>query len=222
MLIEELTAGQNISIQVIMNAEQMEFPTTVIDPVPKRHGIYASPIMRGDKVVSFRGKGILTHLIVTFPDTKPQIFYNVIIQTMKSEDGSFSYLISTLSPSMAYNRRNAFRCFLGISSSVQVGMNNTAVDAVIRDVSLTGFSFVISSDEKQYADGSAVHILLNDHIDEKQENFSFHLFGIIVRSLELENNKTMYGCKLTNKIHGLERYIMLKERLRLNKSRNVG
>lgn len=221
MKIEELTPEQNVSIVVVMDTEQIEFPTTVLDTLPKKHAIYAAPVMKDNKVISFRANGILTHLIASFPDAKPQIFYNVVVQTLKKEDSSYLYSVSTVSPSRELNRRSAFRCFVGVTTSVQVGLNHSALEATIRDISMTGFSFVPYDSEKEFETGSTVHCVLNDMIEEKMEKFSFHLFGIIVRKNTLENDKIVYGCRLTSKIHGFEKYIMLKERLRLSKSRTL-
>lgn len=218
MNIEELIAGQNITIQVIVNGEQLELPTTVLEVLPKKHSILAAPIMKGDKVLSFRGEGILTHLIVAYANEKPQIFYNIVIRTMKLPDNTFSYLITTPAPSRTFNRRNAYRCFVGIPSTILVGLNRTAEETIIKDVSLTGFSFVVPSGQTSYTVGSTVHTVLSDFVDERKENYSFHLYGVIVRVSETENNKVMYGCRLVSKVAGLDRYIVVKERLQLSKN----
>ena len=66
-----------------------------------------------------------------------------------------------------------------------------------------------------------IHTVFSDRIEETFQNFSFHLYGIIIRKDELENGKVVYGCKLNAKVPGLENYIMLKERLRIkNKNGN--
>ncbi|MBQ7954683.1 MAG: PilZ domain-containing protein [Lachnospiraceae bacterium] len=219
MRIEELVMGQKLTLQIVINSEQLEFPLTIMEVVPKKHGIYTNAIMKDEKVLSFKASGILTHLIVAFDDAKPHIFYNVTVQTLKSDSGNFCYFISTLGPSKEFNRRGAFRCFLGLYSSVQIGVNNTALDTTIKDVSVTGFSFILPATAREFKPGAIAHVVLTDYIQERNENYTFHLTGIIVRNYKLENGSTVYGCKLNAKVIGLDRYITIKERLQLNKSR---
>lgn len=219
MYIEDIEVGHKITIQVIINNEQLEFPLTVLEVVPKKHAVYTSAIMKNDKVLSFKAAGILTHLIIAHEDQKPHIFYNVVIQTLKSDDGGYCYYISTPAPSKEFNRRGAFRCFLGLRTSVQVGVNNTPMDTVMKDVSATGFSFVLPASAKEFAAGGIAHILLNDYIQSTGETFTFPLTGIIVRSYKMENGNVVYGCRLNGKVVGLDKYISKKERLQLNRSR---
>lgn len=221
MKIEELFPQQSVTIQLQINSEQIDFPTTVLEIVPKQHGICVAPILKDGKVVSFRVDKALIHLIATFPDNKPHIFYNVAIETYKKNDNSFYYFISSSTPSLQFNRREAFRCFIGLSSMIQIGLEKRSVDGILRDISSTGFSFVPDDNKYELDTGSSVYIALTDFIDENHQKFSFYLTGIVVRKQELENNKTIDGCRLNNRIPGLEGYIMLKERLRLSKSRNI-
>ncbi len=221
MYIQELEADKKLTLQVVIGSEQLEFAVTVLESVPKKHGIFTTAVMKDDKVLSFKAAGILTHLLVAFDEKKPHIFYNIAIQTLKSDDGSYCYFISTPAPSKEFNRRGAFRCFVGLRGSVQIGVGNSALDTVIKDVSSTGFSFVMPSSAKEFSSGGIAHILLTDYVKETGENFKFPLTGIIVRSYKMENGNMVYGCKLNAKVIGLDRYVLLKERLRLNKSRQV-
>lgn len=221
MHIEELEVGRSLTIQVVIGAEQLEFPLTVLEVVPKKHGIFTTAILRDEKVLSFKAAGILTHLIVAFNENKPHVFYNVTIQTLKSDDGNYCYFISTPAPSKEFNRRGAFRCYVGLRGSVQVGVGTTGLDTTIKDVSATGFSFVLPATAKAIKAGSIAHIVLADYLKETGENFKFPLTGIVVRSYKMENGNVVYGCKLNAKVIGLDRYILVKERLRLNKSRQM-
>lgn len=220
MRIEELTPQQPITFLVIAGGQQLEFSSAVLDVLPRKHMIVAAPVLKDDKIVSFQGKGILVHLIVSFQDQKPHIFQNVTIRTAKKDDQSFCYTITTIAESREFNRRGAYRCFVGIDSSIRVGTNRSAIEATIKDVSITGFSFAADAD-REFQENESVHAVLNDYIEETAKNYSFHLFGIIVRHFRLENGKMVYGCKFTGKVAGLERYIMEKERLRLQRSRGT-
>jgi len=67
--------------------------------------------------------------------------------------------------------------------------------------------------------GQIVHTVLNDNLEEIYENYSFQIYAIIVRKEELDNGKVIYGCLLNSRMPGLDKYIMTKERLRLQSTR---
>lgn len=216
MRIEDILTGQRVSLMVYLNNQMLEFETTVQDVFPKKHFILLDPIMQGDKAISFRGKGIIVNMVLIDED-KPQLFRNITIQLQKKMDGSLCYQVSTLVESIFYNRRENFRCFVGNETSVQGGTNRLAHPTVIKDVSYTGFAIVCEPDielDPQYV----LHTVLRDRIEEIGENFVFHLYGSIARTQILDNGKVLYGCRLTGKVPGLDKYIMTKERIRLRRT----
>ena len=102
---------------------------------------------------------------------------------------------------------------------MRIGLDKTTYDIIIRDVSLTGFSFVFCSFEQTTEVGKGIHLVLNDYLEETAENFSFQMYGTVVRVEEVENGKTIYGCKLVEKVRGLDTYIAKKERARMHNQR---
>lgn len=217
MRIEELLPGQKVSLMVNINGKILEFESVVQETYPKKRYILLDPVMSGDKAISFKGKGIMVNLIITIGDDKPHLFRNVTILLQKKLDGSLCYQVSTLAESVLFNRRENFRCFIGIQSSVQGGANRSAHPTVIRDISYTGFS-VICDAETQFDPRHVLHTVLRDRIEETEENYAFHLYGTIARVQELDNGKVLYGCRLTDRVPGLDKYIMTKERYRLRRT----
>lgn len=217
MRIEELTAGQAVTLFVNIGKEQLVFETKIQEVFPKKRLVLADPIYREEKVISFKGKNLIVDLLVSFEDNKPQLFKNISVALMKKGDGSLCYNFATIAESKPYNRRKSFRCFVGLKTSVQCGPNRAAYDVIIKDVSYDGFS-IVCPPEVNFSQDQVAHVLLTDYIEETAENFSFHLYGLVVRIVELENNSILYGCRLNNKVSGLENYIIKKERIRLKKS----
>ena len=217
MRIEELTPGLSLTFLVTINKEFISFETTVQDVYPRKHLVLANPIYYNGKIVSFRGTNILVDVLVKRGDEKPQIFKNVTVTTMKKPDNSLCYNLATIAESKPYNRRQHFRCYVGLPTVVQFGPNRGAHDAIIRDISLSGFSVTCSKD-LEISPNQIVHALFHDYIDELDEKFSLHLYGLIVRTHELENGKIVYGCRLNNRVSGLDNYIAKKERIRLKKT----
>ena len=221
MKLEELTAGTPITLIAKIGEEQLEFHSTVQETYPKKKFILADPVYRDEKIISFSSPGITVDLLVSLDKDKPQIFQKVVIMTMKKPDKSLCYSIAATSDSKGINRRGNFRCFIGTPTTIKCGIEQDLYDAILRDVSISGFSVTVDSD-LGITENQVIHAMLEDYIEELNENFSFHLYGLVVRIQELDNGKIVYGCRLNNKIGGLENYIMKKERIRLRKSNGGG
>lgn len=214
MRIDELSAGLPITFLVTIDKEFISFETKIQNVYSKKHLVLADAIYYNEKIVSFSGANIHVDVLVKRPAEKPQLFKEVKVTTMRKPDGSLCYNLATDEESKPYNRRQHFRCYIGLPSIVQFGTDHTAQDAVIRDISLSGFSVTCPKDV-ELKENQIVHALFNDYIDELDEKFSLHLYGLIVRSYELENGKVVYGCRLNSRVSGLDSYIAKKERIRL-------
>ncbi|MCM1569089.1 MAG: PilZ domain-containing protein [Roseburia sp.] len=217
MLIEELSSGQVITLIAIIGNEQLTFDTTILETYPKKRLILAAPIYRNEKIVAFRAKDIQINLQVSQNESAPVLFKDVTISLMKKPDESLCYAITTQAEGKASNRRDSFRCFLGIESVMQYGPSHAKYRAVLRDVSMGGFSVTCDA-ATNFHENQILHVLLRDYIEELAEQYTFHLYGIIVRTQELDNNRILYGCRLNTKVPGLETYISKKERMRLRKT----
>lgn len=218
MTIEELYQGQLAIIMVSFGQEHMEFNTMIEDINPKKKLIYAAPVLRDDKPVSFSSSAVRTHLIVFFEDRTPQVFRNVTIQLTRRDKDSLWYAITAATTSVDYNRRKHYRCYIGENASVMIGRHHTTYDAVLKDLSYGGFSFTIET-ERTCEIGDMVHFVLQDYIPELNERFSFSIYGIVVTKRDIENERSVYGCRITSNARGIDTYIAKKERIRLQKSR---
>ena len=218
MNIFELTQGQIITIFVNTPDQKLEFNTNIEDVYPKKKILLAAPIYINDKLLTFRGTQLIFDILVCPTDgSTPQLFKNVSIKLVKKADGSVCYSLYAIAESKAYNRRGAFRCSIGLATTVQCGMHRVPYDAVIKDISTSGFSFILPKTAQVDPNG-VVHMLVNDYIEENAERYNFNLYGLIVRSYELDAHRIVYGCKLNSPVQGLEKYLMTKERIRM---RNV-
>lgn len=225
MFIEELQSGQEIKLVAKIGEEEVEFVTTVQEPIPRKHSVITDAVRKNEKVVTFHGKGLIVDVLVNPSDSAPLVFKNVsIVLTKKVNDDSFVYVISTITEAKVLNRRKCFRTFVGKEISVQCGSNHAAYDAVLKDISATGFAVVMgtSPEEPRFRENQVIHTLLNDYIEDTQQQFSFQLYGIIVRIEETDNGKIIYGCKLNTKTPGIEAYVMLKERIRIRNEKGTG
>jgi len=217
MYINELEKGQKITLSVKIGSNTVEFETTVQESVEKKHAILADVVRDKDKVVSFNSSSIFIDLFCYPSNSAPHLFKNVKVLLFKNKEGDVSYVITSNSPSSIINRRECYRIFIGKAIMVQRGLNRAADEAVLKDLCSQGFSFTVDATGTQYEINQTVHTVYNDIIEEIDKNYSFQLYGIIIRKDELENGKVVYGCKLNSKVVGLDTFIMLKERIRLSK-----
>ena len=215
MFIEELQQGQKITMKAKIGSEVVEFEITVQDTLPKKHTILTDVVMKNDKVISFQAKNLIVDLLVSLSDSAPLVFKNVKVVLSKDKDGRFLYAISTIAEAKVLNRRENYRVFIGKEIIVRGGSNHTAYEAVLKDISSTGFAITINNNVAEFNDKQILHTVLNDRIEEVGQNYSFHLYGIIVRKEEVENDLVVYGCKLKTYVPGLNNYLMVKERMRL-------
>ena len=73
MQIDDLTAGLSLSFLIHLNTEQLQFESKILEVYPRRHTLLAEGVFTDDKIISFRGKGLVVDLIVTFPEEKPPL-----------------------------------------------------------------------------------------------------------------------------------------------------
>ncbi len=215
MWIDEIVPGAKLTLITMLGTERFEFESIAQESYPKKHLILADVVRKDEKVISFHAKGLMVNLLTQPENDAPQLFKNVTITLVKKPDNTVCYSITSLAQSKVYNRREAFRCYVGTGTTVQCGTNKSAKDAILKDVSVTGFSVSCIADETNFHENQVLHVVLNDHLEESGEYFNFHLYGIIVRIEELENGRIVYGCRLNQKINGLDSYIVKKERARL-------
>lgn len=219
MYLNDLEQGQKINLTARIGSEILEFESTVVDTVASTHSILAETIIKNDRVISFKGKGLLVDLMIYSADNAPKVFKNVSIKLVQLK-GIIYYNISSLAEALTLNRRQSFRMYVGEAVVIQCGSNHSTVDGVLKDISNTGFAVTLEEARVEMHEGQVIHTVLNDRIDEIAKNYTFQLYGLIVRKVELENGRVIYGCKLNNPVPGLENYIMIKERIRIRDSKS--
>ena len=214
MLICELQPEQEITIQVRIGENTLTFPTKVQENLPKKNAIIADAVIKEDKPIAFKGSGVIVNVLVTFSDEKPLLFKHVTIKLLKKKENTYCYFIHSILEGVIYNRRGSFRCYVGIRTSAQLGLNTAPVDATIKDISTSGFSLVCDKNV-QLAPGTLIHTVLTDQPAPNGNTYNFHLYGLVARLQNLENGSLLIGCRFNNPVVGIEKYIMEKERIRL-------
>jgi len=219
MRIEDLKPGQHVTLIARVKNESATFESTVREVSRRQHTVTVDAIIHGGKPVSFRGKGVMLDVVASAANEKPHLFRNVSCTLFKKKDNKLYYTLSTIAESAIYNRRKNARCYIGLPTSLRFGPNRAAYEAIIRDVSTTGFAVVCSS-TVTFRSGQLVHVILNDQLEEPEglkKQYSFELNGLVARIQNLGNGQVLYGCRLNRHLVGLEAYIMKKEKNRSKK-----
>lgn len=209
MKLSELEQGSNIILHVNIDGKFADFSSVVL--YVNKESAVAETIKINNKVVSFSGDNVKLDMSY-IRDGKAPFFWRGIMCETFSENGKALYRITSSSEGIERNRREAFRLFLGISGVAQMGINNRALDIIVKDVSQTGFSFVSDRDF-----GEVINMPVRMVFTDLNKNFS--LMGIVVRKVEISENKIVYGCRLSVENELLPQYINIKQRQQLSMKR---
>lgn len=216
MLLQEVDVGSRVTILVGIGSQTLTFDTTVEEPAVD--GILTEPVYRDEKLVGFRTKGLVIRIQVTnASDQKVYEFANVDILNVKTEDEKIHHKMVCKLPGKQINRRTAVRVWLGLEGVAMIGTNRVAYEVIVKDISVSGISFVFHKD-MNVEPGTMAHITFHD--TEKRMKFS--LSAIIVRTAQLDDNKVLYGCRLNQESPAIAKYVNDKQREKLKGSRNVG
>ena len=210
MIIKEVPAEGNLTIEVSLKERKLEFHSQCVESGVNY--IYAQTIRIDGKILSFNSEGhLMVNLIYLREEKNPIVWKGVGITTVQN-NGKNVYKIVALGEGFEMNRRESFRLFLGLGAVVQIGSNKKAVNVILKDISENGFSFVEIEDID--AENLPVRLVFNDM------KTGISLIGNIVRKVTVGEKKIIYGCTLTSCNIDVARYINEKQRQFLAASRS--
>lgn len=216
MFLHELDVESKVTILVRIGSQTLVFDTKIEEQA--ENGILTEPIYRNDKLVGFKTKGlIITLQISNISDQKVYEFTDVEILNVKTKDGKIHHKIVSKNPGKQINRRTAVRVWLGIEGVAQIGINRTAYNVIVKDISVSGISFIMHK-SMNLDPGTMAHITFHD----TEARVKFSLSAIVVRTAELEDGRVLYGCRLNQESPAVSRYVTDKQREKLKASRTVG
>lgn len=216
MLLEELAPGSKITILVGIGSQTLTFDSVLEEP--SENGILTTPVYRNDKLVGFRTKGLIIRIQVTnVSDQKVYEFTNVEILNVKTQDEQIHHKMTCKMPGKQINRRTAVRVWIGKEGIAQIGVHRTAYEVLVKDISISGISFIFEKD-LHVEQGTIAHITFND----TEARTKFSLSAIIVRTAQVDDNKFLYGCRLNQESPAVAKYVNDKQREKLKGSRTVG
>ena len=114
MIIKEVPAEGNLTIEVSLKERKLEFPSQCVESGVNY--IYAQPIRIDGKILSFNSEGhLMVNLIYLREEKNPIVWKGVGITTVQN-NGKNVYKIVASGEGFEMNRRESFRLFLGLGA----------------------------------------------------------------------------------------------------------
>lgn len=211
MLIKDIAINSRLTIDVRKDDRGAVFfaePAFVND-----EGLFIEPIKHGEAVLNFENQGLKISMVVSRDNEMPAKFRNIRISTVVVDDHTYHRIICA-SEGTKSNRRNAFRVFIGEPGTVNVDIGAKSVDVLVKDISITGISFLYGKqgDKPAFDKGSRVRVRYVD-----PSNFNpIEVEAKVVRCEDTEKG-ILYGCQFTRNYPQISRYVATKQVRNRNK-----
>lgn len=200
MIIDDIPVGTRIELDVRYIGRTMSFNSEVILII--NNSILISPIVVNEQTVGFNDNCRI-NLIVKV-EGKVYLWDNVTVKLVKY-DGIIYHKIDINGEGKPYNRREAYRMYIGEDMPVYINTASgpLALYVLVNDLSETGVGF-ISKEELDVNRTIRLRIKDNSTI--------ISLSGVIVRKEFLPHlDSFLYGCKFSEKNNKLGNYIARKQ-----------
>lgn len=204
MTIADLAEHSAVTLVVTMGIKSKDLPTTIAQV--NSDYILLEPILIDGRTVGF-GSSCIVDLLYIQEQT---VFgWRSVSLSLTKTKGKVYYKIPLSEEAQPYNRRNAFRVYIGEPMKIFVFQHTgpKPFDVLVRDISETGFGFI----SKEKYDVS------------RTIRFSIPLMGrktlalaakIVRREFDEEKQTYSYGCRFVEPNTALSSYLMQRQRER--------
>lgn len=209
MFIYELEKEEYITLAVKMkDREPMEWKCRVMETSLKGRCALVEPVTFEDKILNFGTEGVIAEA-VAIRDGKPVMFKGCAVQYVRTNNARYHAIICK-NNGVNLNRRTHFR--VAIDEYCYVNHGKATIDAYIRDMSSSGFSFVVGHyDKDQKMD--YVQLIYTDKMLDRDITVT----GRVVRLEKYDNGKAVFGCYMIPRPE-IDKYLNEKQRRMLKHS----
>lgn len=203
MYIYELEVGTVVSVEVKKNDSDSPYiwQCPILDLSTKGKCILVPPIKMDGKVVDFSSPDLIVQTFIIM-DEKPIIFRGCNIQYLKMKEDRFHAIICK-NEGVSRNRRSHFR--VPLNEYCYVNHGKATIDAMIRDISSSGFCFSVGKYDGAQMD--FVKVQYHDTLIDKD----VHLIGRVVRRVDQEEGRAIFGCYMIPRPE-IDKYIAERQR----------
>lgn len=187
MYIYELEKEENLTLTVhLPDKSVLEWKCQVLDISPKGKCILVPPLKnKEDKIISFAPDMKLDAEVVVIREEKPLIFKNCYLQLIKLKDKKVHAIICK-QIGINLNRRAYFR--IPIDEYCYVNYGGATVDALLLDMSASGFGFIVG-----HYDGNPMEFVQVTYHDNIMK-IDIKVMGRVVRRIDQDDGRTFFGC----------------------------
>lgn len=186
MYIYELAKDEHVTLTVhLPDKKVLEWKCQILDVSAKGKCILVPPLKLDEKILNFGPNDKYEAEIVSSKDDKPLVFKSCTMQLLKLKDKKVHAIIcKTIGINL--NRRAYFR--IPIDEYCYVNYGSATVDALLRDMSASGFSFIVG-----HYDGNDMEFV-NVSYHDSLMNRDIKVMGRVVRRIDQEDGRTFFGC----------------------------
>lgn len=213
----EMASGLKVHLTATAGLEQLEFETSVVR-AGEGH-IIVEPVKHNGKILNFSNSSIIKNVVVD-AQPLPEKYINVDVEITMLENKKYHIILSD-KEGIPINRRNEFRVYVGSYVTAQLANINQSIEAILKDVSVCGFSLVI---RKEGIDGivgwvgQAIKVVYYHGGNKNRIPMVF--IGQAVREEDIDEERVLVGCKSLRQPFGIEKFIADRQREELHRKNN--
>lgn len=207
MHVAELSPGSELSITVLAGNKKVVFVTKVVEVDLDSSTLVIEEIQNIDgKPLSFASPNISINMTSINENKLPIIWKNVVI-THFSVKGRGYHRLAQTEDGKVENRRRNFRLYIGEDAVIQYGVNKELHKGILKDISSSGFGFVLNKDLEL---SHYTPVIITSEYDGQKMSLS----GMVVRKEPIPDQpgSFVYGCQLNKQSKALDKFIADRQR----------
>lgn len=207
--------GENEQIQIVAKNEKAswEYVTQIV--MNQKNILFIEPIMHNGLVVNFQVDQVQTDVIYVNEDGKPLVWEKCLMKSV-TYNGAKYHIIYSDKDGRRLNRRETFRQYIGIKGILQIDSTRAMKDVTVKDLSETGVAFVSDNMSLHMEDIGNFHLNFQD----KDCRLSVQIEGTVVREVDVEENRRVFGATIRKANVDLSEYVAMKQKREIAKRRS--
>lgn len=206
MFIDSIAIGDTMQVEVKCNGKTLRFNGVIAHII--NNSILTEPFKVNDQTVGFSDNCQINFYYVF--EKKLYLWENVTVKLVRY-DGKIYHKIDLFGEGNPYNRRDAYRMYIGEDMSIYVNTATgpEALSVLVKDISETGLAFIT---KEEFDLDRTIRLRIKDNAT------LITISGVIVRK-DFQKNLSayLYGCKFNERNEKLARYIAKKQSESLRK-----
>lgn len=212
--LSELTSGLKVHLTVSSGTEELEFETDIVQ-AGEGH-VIVEPIRHDNKLLNFSNRAITKDIVVD-SQPLPEKYMDVDVEITTLENKKYHIILSE-KEGTPINRRNEFRVYVGNYVKAELASVNQSVEAILKDVSIGGFSLVIRRQEVDGVVGWTGQVIKAVYYHGGSKNKTPMVFiGKVVREEDVDEGRVLVGCKNLRQPFGIEKFVADMQREELQR-----